>query len=122
MLQFAAEYLGWIVAIAGAVCTLAVVVKRGGRKVRSGVAKVNQVTDVLLGREAIVHPETGEELVPATPGIGTRMASMEQWQNDAGGILRELADTQAKLVHTNQRVDRIEDEFRDHVEAVCPPS
>lgn len=121
MLQFAAEYLGWIVAIVGASGTLLFTLRRGGKRLRATSAKVNQVTDVLLGRDAILHPETGEELVAATPGIGTRMASMEQWQSEAGGILRELADTQSKIVHTNLRVDRLEGEFRSHVETVCPP-
>lgn len=34
--------------------------------------------DALVGREAIVHPETGKELAPAVPGIGARMANVEQ--------------------------------------------
>ena len=34
--------------------------------------------DALVGREEIVHPETGRVVVPAVPGIGTRMANVEE--------------------------------------------
>lgn len=115
MLQFAAEYLGWIVAIVGAVGTLGVVMQRGGKHVHHLYTKVNDVSDVLLGREEIRHPETGEVLAPAAPGIGARMATMERWAEETGHVLNKLADTQAELRRTNTRVDRLSDDLREHI-------
>jgi hypothetical protein len=64
---------------------------------------------VLLGRPAILHPETGEVLVPETAGVGTRMAHMEQWQSDASVILSKMADTEQEMVRTNAKVDLLDD-------------
>lgn len=112
-----AEYLGWIVAIVGALGTLWVVLKKFRRKAVVVADKANAVTDVLLGRPAILHPETGEVLVPETPGIGTRMATIEKWQSEAGPILKQLADTQAQMVRAHTRIDKVEERLEDHINA-----
>lgn len=121
MVEFVADYLGWVVAIVGAVSTFLVVIRKGGKRLRTATAKANQVSDVLLGRPAILHPETGVELAPETPGIGTRMAHIEQWQSDAGSILSTLAETQQEMVRTNARVDLLHDKLNRHIDGgPCP--
>lgn len=121
-LAIAAEYVGWIVAIVGGLATLLVVLRKARRRLVKAAAKANDVSDVLLGRPAILHPETGEVLAPAAPGIGTRMAHIEKWQDEAGGILGKLADTQAQMVRTNARVDGIDDKLNAHIDAGCTGS
>lgn len=119
MLQLVAEYLGWIVAIVGALGTLFVVARRSLRKAGGALAKGNQVFDVMLGRPAILHPETGEVLVPETPGIGTRMAHIESWQTRTDVILEKMADTTSELVRTNRRIDTVHDKLNRHLDGIC---
>lgn len=111
MFDLVKDYAGWIVAVVGAVTTLAVVLVKGSRRAANVFEKVNQVSEVLLGREAIVHPETGEILAPSSPGIGTRMAMMEQWQAEAGAILLRLADTNAHIAHLTLRLDQLSEKL-----------
>lgn len=122
LLEFAADYAGWIVAIVGCTGTVTVIARRLKAKARKGLEEVGQVKDVLLGRPAILHPDTGEVLVPETTGIGTRMAHIEQWQTDAGEILTKMADTQAEMVRTNARVDLLDDKVNRHIETCIPGS
>lgn len=57
--------------------------------------------DAILGREEIRDPETGRELSPAKPGIGTRMANTE-------ATLTVLTEAVAKIADTGERMNEVE--------------
>jgi hypothetical protein len=116
VLEAVADNLGWIVAICGALGTIYVLTRKAGRKAQAFANKANQVSDVLLGRPAILHPETGEVLVDETPGIGTRMAHIERWQSEAVPILKTLAETQSQLAQVYTRLDSVESRLEDHLD------
>lgn len=64
--------------------------------------------DSLLGREAVVDSITGKELSPALPGIGQRVASLEESTAVIGAALARMADTNQRLDSHDQRLRRLE--------------
>lgn len=59
------------------------------------------IRDAILGRDAIHDSITGEERVPALPGIGMRMATVEQ-------ALVTLADVHVKMNDHESRLQALE--------------
>jgi len=84
-------------------------IKLARPKLRRARNRVSGAIDALMGREAISDPVSGKELAPALPGIGQRMATVE----DTLAKLTEVVSEQAKL---NGRVDRIEDQVGRNTE------
>ena len=76
------------------------------------------VVDTLVGREATHDSITGEEIRPAIPGIGARMAEQEkhaaQVANDIGILTRAVAD----LARTSERLDAVERNHADLAQRV----
>ncbi|MBO9523416.1 MAG: hypothetical protein J7518_17950 [Nocardioidaceae bacterium] len=68
--------------------------------------------DALLGREPIIDPASGRELAPALPGIGQRMATVED-------AVKMLAENVAALDAVNRRVDRIETQVGANTENIA---
>lgn len=69
-----------VIITAAVMTAIAAMWKGGGVLWRRGAGvyrRTEAMGDVLLGREAILHPETGEVVVEATPGLGVRLATME---------------------------------------------
>lgn len=102
------DNVGWVVAIVGGLVTLAVLARKGWRKARRAITKGGQVIDTLVGREAVVHPETGKELIPATVGIGARMVRLE----DAFLTLVNQGDRISALEHTQIKHDDAIEELK----------
>lgn len=96
------DYAGWLVAVTAGGTALALVVRKVARSVTAAWRKVNEAFDTLLGRDEIRHPDTGEVLVPATPGLGRRLADMDS-------SIAQLADN-------DDRITRLETKFDTHVE------
>lgn len=69
--------------------------------VKSLIRKSNLAYDTLVGSEPIMDPETGRELRPALPGIGTRMAKTEE-------TLVTLTEAVAKIADSHVRINDIE--------------
>lgn len=105
------DNLGWVVAIIGGCASLFMFVKRlrtGGRAI---MGKIDNALEVLNGRPEIRHPETDEVLVPETPGIGTRMAHVEMWQEEFSKVISKLADIaplQTRVSALERRMDIVE--------------
>lgn len=59
------------------------------------------IRDAILGRDAILDSITGEERVPALPGIGMRMATVEE-------ALVALADVHVKMLDHEERIRSLE--------------
>lgn len=64
--------------------------------------------DALLGREAVHDSITGKQIAPALPGIGQRVASLEESTSFIGSALSKLADTHARLDDHAVRIKRLE--------------
>lgn len=84
-----------VIAIGGAAAVLAALLHRARRAYKKGKREVTAFKVAVMGRDAIIHPETGEELAPAVPGMGTRMATIEE-------AVVSMADER-------KRVDRLEE-------------
>lgn len=78
------------------------------RKLTAAVHKTNQVADVLLGRPAIRHPDTGVELAPPQPGIGARLSAIEE------AIAQQAANAE-DLRRAHDRIDSLERRIADHL-------
>lgn len=89
----------WLLAVGGAVLLLAGPVRWVVQKTRRGSSKVGAAFDALLGRPEIRHPDTGQVLAEATPGLGARLAHMEQ-------AIIDLADTRREIVRLTERFDQ----------------
>lgn len=72
---------------------------------RKAKRTVAAVTETLVGRDAITDPSTGRELVPAQPGLGVRMATMEE------AIVR--------LSHMDGRVTAVETTVGEHTRQIA---
>lgn len=64
--------------------------------------------DALLGREAVYDSITGKEITPALPGIGQRVASLEETSAATAVALTRLADTHTRIDGLEHRVSRLE--------------
>lgn len=64
--------------------------------------------DSILGREAQHDSITGKEILPALPGIGQRVASLEENTAVMAAAVRSLADTHKRLDTHDERISRLE--------------
>lgn len=112
--------VGYVAAALLAICGASAGSLRIYRWGRKNVNVLSKIVEVLLGREAILHPDTEEVLVPETLGIGARMSHMEEWQTSATQVLANIASSQALMAKTNERVDTLETRFDEHI-AECAP-
>ncbi len=62
--------------------------------IRTGATTLVAFKNAVLGTDEVIHPDTGKTLVPAQPGLGSRVASIEV--------------TLSELVRTNHRLDGLE--------------
>ncbi|MEV6287393.1 hypothetical protein [Kribbella sp. NPDC051770] len=102
------DYAGWIVGVLGGLTALGVVGRWVVKRVRRFSRKVNDAADTLLGRDEIRHPDTGDVLVQATPGLGRRLASIE-------GALTSLSDTRSEMQALTARVDGLAASVDQHL-------
>jgi uncharacterized protein YoxC len=103
-----ASYSEWIVGVSAGLVILYGLLVKVRKKVRKGMAKINQAIDTLLGREAVLHPETGDVLVEATPNLGSRFARMED-------AIVKMADTTTAVTALTKRVDDIAVTVSTHI-------
>ena len=90
-----------IAAVGTALGFLAVGWRRGRRVFREGRKDARAFKDAILGREEILHPDTGAVLAPAVPGIGARMATIET-------AVVEMANTHLRVDRLEERVAHLE--------------
>lgn len=99
-------------AVIGALGIIWKVVVRGRSTWRSAHAVFTKIVDTLVGREAVVDTITGEEKLPALPGIGVRMAHQEQQMELLAITVTKLVDQQVHQTQLAQRVDEHDDRLR----------
>ena len=103
-----ADYSAWIVGVAGALAVIATVLGRLRRRGRKAVARWNAGIDTLLGRPAIHHPDTGVVIVAETPGLGSRLATIET-------TLVSLSDTQTQMGELREQVVKVSATLTSHI-------
>ncbi|TQK73356.1 hypothetical protein [Nocardioides sp. SLBN-35] len=77
-------------------------------RIHKARATLASASDALLGRDAIVDSITGEELSPALPGVGARMAHQEQQMELLTVTVTKLVDQQVHQQKLERRVDGLE--------------
>lgn len=82
--------------------------KKVRAKTRVVASKFNSATETILGREEILHPDTGHVIVPATPSLGQRIGGLEQ-------TIVTLVETQTQVADLHQKVDTMSMAFHNHV-------
>lgn len=88
-------------AVVTALTAIAIAWRKASRVAREGRKDVRAFKDAILGRDEIVHPETGKVLAPAVPGIGARMATIET-------AVVEMANTHLRVDRLEERVSTLE--------------
>lgn len=101
-----------IYSIAGTLVILAAFIRWARPKWRRMTSRWTAAGDALLGREAIHEPITGRELAPALPGIGQRMATVED-------AVKTLTETVSRLDAINERLDRHEAQIGTNTENIA---
>lgn len=66
---------------------------------------LKEFRDSVLGRPPVLHPDTGEQLLPAVPGIGARQANIEGQLEVLNSAVISLTQTTAALANQAQRLD-----------------
>ncbi|GAA0627405.1 hypothetical protein HPO96_37030 [Kribbella sandramycini] len=100
-----------IITAAAVVSALGVFLALGRRLWKRGrvlTTKLGAASDALLGRDAILHPDTGAELAPATPGLGIRLAGLEE-------AVATMARTQAEYAALSGQVTELAGALSAHV-------
>lgn len=91
-----------IVAFSAAIAAVYTAWRRTTKVVSEGRKDVRAFRDAILGRDEIVHPDTGKVLAPAVPGIGARMATIE-------AAVVEMANTHLRVDRLEVRVANLEE-------------
>jgi len=107
--QIIADYAAWVVVVSGGLAILWRIASRTRSRVGGALSKWNAGFDTLNGRPAITHPDTGEVLVEATPGLGNRLARMED-------ALVGLSDTRAELGELREQVVIVGNSLSQHIQ------
>lgn len=94
LLAFAAAVLGWVKVIRP--------------RVRRWLRDFRAALDSLIGREATVDSITGQELAPALPGIGARMAHQEDQMKVLTETVVLLAANGQRIENHEHRIDALE--------------
>lgn len=108
MLDWIKSSADWLAVTFGGLVVLGIVGRWIVKRVRRWSVKLEQVREVLVGREEIRHPDSGRVLVDATPGIGMRLATIEE-------TLVVLGSTDRGLQELGQKVGELADQLGQHV-------
>lgn len=115
MLDWIKSSADWLAVTVGGIVAAALVLRWLAKRVRRSWVKWDNAREALVGREAILHPDTGRVLVEATPGLGQRLSSIEEGQRLIGQTLSTLGETQAETAELNRRVGELTDQLGNHI-------
>lgn len=87
-------------------------------RIRRARSKVTASFDAILGREEVRDSITGQVVQPALPGIGVRMASVEEAQVHLASAVATLVESQAATNKLTGRVDHVEALIADHADRI----
>lgn len=109
MLEVAATEAGWIFAILTALTATFVAYRSVMKHVRLWSNTATKVSDVLLGRDAVIDSITGQELSPPLPGIGTRMSKQEDQMELLTKAVSTLSENHTRIDDHERRLTALED-------------
>lgn len=95
-------------ALAVAVAALASFARWVLPKYRNAKSDARAIRDTLVGREAQRDSITGEEIQPAIPGIGSRMADQERHARGMQHQMTTLTNAVADMASNQRRIDDLE--------------
>ncbi len=105
----------WLLTFGGLAVMIAAFFRWVLPKWRAAKRDARAIRDTLVGREPVVDSITGDEIKPAVPGIGVRMAHqeqqgarMEQQMTILTNAVADMASSQRRLDELEQRVTAIE--------------
>lgn len=108
----------WLLAV-GAAATMLVTFIRFIRPLwRNTKSDARAIRDTLVGREAVKDSITGEEIRPAQPGIGSRMADQELHARRQSTQLEILTNAVADMARASERLDAMERNHADLAQRV----
>lgn len=100
--------LKFIAALGAAVLVLAGFWRWVAPKYRNAKEDARAIRDTLVGREAQRDSITGEEIQPAIPGIGARMADQEKHARGMQAQMTILTNAVADMASSQRRIDDLE--------------
>jgi len=93
----ASQIAGAIITAGAVIGVLAGFAKWGWPRWRELWRRVSAALDSVAGRDEIVDPTSGKVLATALPGIGVRMADMEDWRREQVELMKSLTEAVTKL-------------------------
>lgn len=110
MLDWIEDSAGWLAGVLAGLAALGVMSRWAVKRARTFSRKWDSAREALVGREEILHPDSGIVLVQATPGLGQRLAKIED-------NLVTLSDTRSEMAAIVARVDSLAASFDAHTTA-----
>lgn len=110
-----AIYAAWITGIVTAAVIIFRLTRMAMRAAVNTYKKGNAAFDVLVGREEIRHPDTGDVIVPATEGLNVRLAGVDSEMKEMRVAITSLAKVHQTVRVLTGRVDRLADDLSDHI-------
>lgn len=100
-----ATVLLWVVSFVGFAGLLAIA-RFGYQRYKRLRERVVEAWGDLFGRDAVMHPNLPSEiLVPATPGVGFRLTTIERQQTETSETLQNIAELIAEIARVHRRID-----------------
>lgn len=115
MLDWIKSSADWLAVVVGGLVAAGLVGRWLIRRGRRFAAKWDNAREALVGRDEIVHPDTGAVLVPATPGLGSRLAMIEDGQRLIEENLIVLSQTRAEMTDLSTAVGALGDQLGQHI-------
>ena len=86
---------------------------------------LDRALHTIVGRDAILDPDSGRVLKPAQPGMGDRMTKLEHAQIETTTALgqiaennRKLTETAAEIAKTNAAIVRVHGRLDEHEDRI----
>lgn len=108
MLEIAVNQTELVLAALAALGIIFALTRKVARKWKATASRTNLAFETLLGRDEVLHPETGVVVVEATPPLGMRFARMEE-------AIVKMSETTAAVSGLSVRVECLGDALTQHI-------
>ncbi|WP_028472128.1 hypothetical protein [Nocardioides alkalitolerans] len=108
-------HAGWITAVGAAVIMLAGLFVWIKKKVREPIQNFNRGLVALVGREAVIDPATGMSLAPPIPGLGVRLAHIEEVMSQLAVNDQRTTQVFAQMETIHGRLNTLQEQIVNHM-------